>query len=91
MDNLVEVLVEQAFKSQKEQIDNLKQEVELLRKDNESKQEQIDDLKTLNSLFDEEFRKLKGLMSSLLGEEEADQNEESNIMEEYKFGTRNAQ
>ena len=91
MDNLVEVLVEQAFKSQKEQIDNLKQEVELLRKDNERKQEQIDDLKTLNSLFDEEFKRLKGLMYSLSGEEEVDQKEEPNIMEEYKFGTRDAQ
>lgn len=91
MDNLVEVLVEQAFKSQKEQIDNLKQEVELLRKDNERKQEQIDDLKTLNSLFDEEFKKLKGLMYSLSGEEEVDQKEEPNIMEEYKFGTGDAQ
>lgn len=91
MDNLIEVLVEQAFKSQKEQIDNLKQEVKLLRKDNENMQEQIDDLKTLNNLFDEQFTKLKALMSSLLGEEGTNQKEEPNIMEEYKFGTKDAQ
>lgn len=91
MDNLIEVLVEQAFKSQKEQINNLKQEIKLLRKDNENMQEQINDLKILNNLFDEQFTKLKGLMSSLLGEEETNQKEEPNIMEEYKFGTKDAQ
>lgn len=91
MDNLIEVLVEQAFKSQKEQINNLKQEIKLLRKDNENMHEQINDLKILNNLFDEQFTKLKGLMSSLLGEEETNQNEEPNIMEEYKFGTKDAQ
>ena len=81
MEELLKVLVQQAFTSQNERIEELKKEIQQLRKDNDAQNEQIQDLKELNNLFDKAVTELKDYIKSYIS-----QDDETNLMEEYKFG-----
>ena len=73
--------MQQAFTSQTERIEELKKEIQQLRKDNDAQNEQIQDLKELNNLFDKAVTELKDYIKSYIS-----QDDETNLMEEYKFG-----
>jgi len=81
MEKLLEALVNQAFKSQNERIECLKQEITELKQENKSLKEKINDLEELNSLFDENVTKIKDYFKTYVAGED-----ETNLMEEYKFG-----
>lgn len=81
MDELIKALVQQAFASQNERIEELKKEITKLKKDNEALKEQIKNLEELNSLFDKSITEIKGYIRTYV-----DKDNDDNIMEEYKFG-----
>ena len=81
MNELLEALVNQAFKSQNERIESLKQEIVEIKQENKTLKEKIKDLEELNDLFDENFNEIKDYIRTYVAKEV-----ESNLMEEYKFG-----
>jgi hypothetical protein len=86
MEELLKVLVQQAFTSQNERIEELKKEIQLLRKDKDAQDEQIKDLIELNKLFDNAVTEMKDYIKSYIT-----QDDETNLMEEYKFGEQRKQ
>jgi len=86
MEELLKVLVQQAFTSQNERIEELKKEIQQLKNDNDAQNEQIQDLKELNNLFDKAVTELKDYIKSYIS-----QDDETNLMEEYKFGEQRKQ
>lgn len=81
MDELLKVLVEQAFASQNERIDELKKEIKQLKADNDAQNEQIKNLTELNNLFDKAVTELKDYIRTYVVNAD-----EIDLMEEYKFG-----
>lgn len=86
MEELLKVLVQQAFTSQNERIEELKKEIQQLKKDKDAQNEQIQDLKELNTLFDKAVTELKDYIKSYIA-----QDDETSLMEEYKFGEQGKQ
>ena len=81
MENLLEALVQQSFKSQNERIDVLKEEIRELKADKETQAEKIKNLEELNNLFDAKIQELVGYIKTYVVKDE-----EISLMEEYKFG-----
>lgn len=82
MKEILKALVQQAFQSQNERIDALKEEVKQLRADNNAQANKIKDLEELNELFDKKVQELLGYIKTYVVKED----EEFSLMEEYKFG-----
>ena len=81
MNNLLEVLVQQAFKSQNERIEDLKNENKILKKETETLKQEVDNLKELNTLFDNKVQELLEYIRTYVSKDD-----ENDLMEEYKFG-----
>ena len=82
MEEILKALVQQAFQSQNERIDALKEEVKQLKADKDAQAEKIKDLEELNDLFDKKVQELLGYIKTYVVKED----EEFSLMEEYKFG-----
>lgn len=82
MEEILKALVQQAFQSQNERIDALKEEVKQLKADKDARANKIKDLEELNDLFDKKVQELLGYIKTYVVKED----EEFNLMEEYKFG-----
>ena len=82
MEEILKALVQQAFQSQNERIDALKEEVKQLKADKDARANKIKDLEELNDLFDKKVQELLGYIKTYVVKED----EEFSLMEEYKFG-----
>lgn len=82
MEGILKALVQQAFQSQNERIDALKEEVKQLKADKDAQANKIKDLEELNDLFDKKVQELLGYIKTYVVKED----EEFSLMEEYKFG-----
>ena len=82
MEEILKALVQQAFQSQNERIDALKEEVKQLKADKDAQANKIKDLEELNDLFDKKVEELLGYIKTYVVKED----EEFSLMEEYKFG-----
>lgn len=82
MEEILKALVQQAFQSQNERIDALKEEVKQLKADKDAQANKIKDLEELNDLFDKKVQELLGYIKTYVVKED----EEFSLMEEYKFG-----
>ena len=82
MEEILKALVQQAFQSQNERIDALKEEVKQLRADKDAQANKIKDLEELNDLFDKKVQELIGYIKDYVVKD----NDETSLMEEYKFG-----
>ena len=82
MDEILKALVQQAFQSQNERIDALKEEVKQLKADKNAQADKIKDLEELNGLFDKKVEELLGYIKTYVVKDD----EEISLMEEYKFG-----
>lgn len=81
MEELLKALVQQAFQSQNERIDALKEEVKQLKADKDAQAEKIKNLEELNGLFDSKIQELIGYIKQYVVKDD-----EISLMEEYKFG-----
>lgn len=81
MEELLKALVQQAFQSQNERIDALKEEVKQLKADKDAQTEKIKNLEELNDLFDKKVQELIGYIKQYVVKDD-----EISLMEEYKFG-----
>lgn len=81
MEELLKALVQQAFQSQNERIDALKEEVKQLKADKDAQAEKIKNLEELNDLFDKKVQELIGYIKQYVVKDD-----EISLMEEYKFG-----
>ena len=81
MEKLLKALVQQAFQSQNERIDALKEEVKQLKADKDAQTEKINNLEELNDLFDKKVQELIGYIKQYVVKDD-----EISLMEEYKFG-----
>lgn len=81
MEELLKALVQQAFQSQNERIDALKEEVKQLKADKDAQAEKIKNLEELNDLFDSKIQELIGYIKQYVVKDD-----EISLMEEYKFG-----
>ena len=82
MEEILKALVQQAFQSQNERIDALKEEVKQLKADKDAQAEKIKNLEELNGLFDNKVQELIGYIKTYVVKDD----EETSLMEEYKFG-----
>ena len=82
MEEILKALVQQAFQSQNERIDALKEEVKQLKADKDAQADKIKDLEELNGLFDKKVQELLDYIKSYVAKD----GEDTNLMEEYKFG-----
>ena len=82
MKEILKALVQQAFQSQNERIDALKEEVKQLKADKDAQAEKIKNLEELNGLFDAKVQELIGYIKTYVVKDD----EETSLMEEYKFG-----
>lgn len=82
MEEILKALVQQAFQSQNERIDALKEEVKQLKADKDAQTEKIKNLEELNDLFDKKVQELIGYIKQYVAKDD----EETSLMEEYKFG-----
>lgn len=83
MEELLKALVQQAFASQNERIEELKQEIKQLKADKDAQNEKIKDLEELNELFDGKVKELLGYIKTYVVKDD-----EIDLMEEYKFGAK---
>lgn len=81
MEEILKALVQQAFQSQNERIDVLKEEVKQLKADKDAQAEKIKNLEELNGLFDSKIQELIGYIKQYVVKDD-----EISLMEEYKFG-----
>ena len=81
MEELLKALVQQAFQSQNERINALKEEVKQLKADKDAQAEKINNLEELNDLFDKKVQELIGYIKQYVVKDD-----EISLMEEYKFG-----
>lgn len=81
MEEILKALVQQAFQSQNERIDALKEEVKQLKADKDAQAEKIKNLEELNDLFDKKVQELIGYIKQYVVKDD-----EISLMEEYKFG-----
>lgn len=81
MEEILKALVQQAFQSQNERIDALKEEVKQLKADKDAQTEKIKNLEELNDLFDKKVQELIGYIKQYVVKDD-----EISLMEEYKFG-----
>lgn len=81
MEELLKALVQQAFASQNERIEELKKEIKQLKADKDAQNEKIKNLEELNGLFDKAVAELKDYIRTYV-----DKGQETDLMEEYKFG-----
>ncbi len=81
MEEILKALVQQAFQSQNERIDALKEEVKQLKADKDAQAEKIKNLEELNGLFDSKIQELIGYIKQYVVKDD-----EISLMEEYKFG-----
>ena len=81
MEEILKALVQQAFQSQNERIDALKEEVKQLKADKDAQAEKIKNLEELNGLFDKKVQELIGYIKQYVVKDD-----EISLMEEYKFG-----
>lgn len=81
MEEILKALVQQAFQSQNERIDALKEEVKQLKADKDAQTEKINNLEELNDLFDKKVQELIGYIKQYVVKDD-----EISLMEEYKFG-----
>ena len=81
MKEILKALVQQAFQSQNERIDALKEEVKQLKADKDAQAEKIKNLEELNGLFDKKVQELIGYIKQYVVKDD-----EISLMEEYKFG-----
>lgn len=81
MEELLKALVQQAFQSQNERINALKEEVKQLKADKDAQAEKIKNLEELNGLFDSKIQELIGYIKQYVVKDD-----EISLMEEYKFG-----
>lgn len=81
MEEILKALVQQAFQSQNERIDALKEEVKQLKADKDAQAEKINNLEELNDLFDKKVQELIGYIKQYVVKDD-----EISLMEEYKFG-----
>lgn len=81
MEELLKALIQQAFQSQNERIDALKEEVKQLKADKDAQAEKIKNLEELNGLFDSKIQELIGYIKQYVVKDD-----EISLMEEYKFG-----
>lgn len=81
MEEILKALVQQAFQSQNERIEALKNEVQELKAENKAQAEKIKDFEELNGLFDKTLDEIKRYISTYVVKDD-----EINLMEEYKFG-----
>lgn len=81
MEEILKALVQQAFQSQNERIEALKNEVQELKAENKAQAEKIKDFKELNGLFDKTLDEIKRYIGTYVVKDD-----EINLMEEYKFG-----
>lgn len=82
MEEILKALVQQAFQSQNERINALKEEVKQLKADKDAQADKIKDLEELNGLFDKKVQELLDYIKSYVAKD----GEDTNLMEEYKFG-----
>lgn len=82
MEEILKALIQQAFQSQNERINALKEEVRELRADKDAQAEKIKNLEELNGLFDSKVQELIGYIKQYVAKDD----EEISLMEEYKFG-----
>ena len=82
MEEILKALVQQAFQSQNERIDALKEDVKQLKADKDAQADKIKDLEELNGLFDKKVQELLDYIKSYVAKD----GEDTNLMEEYKFG-----
>lgn len=82
MEEILKALVQQAFQSQNERIDALKEEVKQLKADKDAQAEKIKNLEELNGLFDAKVQELIEYIKTYVVKDD----EETSLMEEYKFG-----
>lgn len=81
MEELLKALVQQAFQSQNERINALKEEVRELRANKDAQETKIKNLEELNGLFDSKIQELIGYIKQYVVKDD-----EKSLMEEYKFG-----
>lgn len=81
MEELIATLVRQAFASQNERIEELKKELDSVKKESQAQKDKIKDLEELNTLMDKAITECKDLLKTYV-----DKDDENNLMEEYKFG-----
>lgn len=81
MEEILKALIQQAFQSQNERINALKEEVRELRADKDAQAEKIKNLEELNGLFDSKVQELIGYIKQYVVKDD-----EISLMEEYKFG-----
>ena len=81
MEELIATLVRQAFASQNERIEELKKELDSVKKENQAQKDKIKDLEELNTLMDKTMTECKDLLKTYVVKDD-----ENNLMEEYKFG-----
>lgn len=81
MEEILKALIEQAFQSQNERIDALKEEIRELKAEKDAQEEKIKDLEELNGLFDKSINELKDYIKTYVAKDD-----EFDLMEEYKFG-----
>ena len=62
MDEFIRALVQQAFQSQNERIDELKKEIKKLKADEDAQNEKIKNLEELNGLMDKAIHERKDLI-----------------------------
>ena len=81
MKELIATLVRQAFASQNERIEELKKELDSVKKESQAQKDKIKDLEELNTLMDKAITECKDLLKTYVFKDD-----ENNLMEEYKFG-----
>ncbi len=81
MKELIATLVKQAFASQNERIEELKKELDSVKKENQALQDKITNLQELNTLMDKAITECRQLLKTYVVKDD-----ETNLMEEYKFG-----